>query len=64
MFQLGQEPSADLAAETTPEQRIDMVWLLTLESWSLTGRPLPEYKRAATPIAVRSLSVTPENPDR
>jgi hypothetical protein len=47
---LGSEPSDDLSASTTAEQRLDMMWPLALEAWSLCGRPLPAYERGETPV--------------
>ncbi|MSR13312.1 MAG: hypothetical protein EXR86_01875 [Gammaproteobacteria bacterium] len=34
----------------SPEQRIGMMWQLTLDAWAMTGHPLPEYARAEAPI--------------
>ena len=58
-FDLGDEPSDDLSATTTPEQRLEMVWTLTLESWTLTGREVPAYSRAETPVTTRPASHHP-----
>jgi len=49
-FRIGQEPGENLSRSTTPEERLEMMWDLTLEAWSLTGRPLPDYSRAETPV--------------
>ena len=49
-YRLGEEPSDDLSDTTTPEERLAMMWSLALEAWMLTGKPLPDYDRAATPI--------------
>lgn len=47
---LTEAPGAeDLSATTTPEQRVGMLWELTLGAWSLTGLPLPDYTRANMP---------------
>ena len=47
---LAEAPGAeDLSASTTPEQRLAMMWELTLGAWSLTGLPLPDYTRATMP---------------
>lgn len=47
---LSEAPGAeDLSASTTPEQRLAMMWELTLGAWSLTGLPLPDYTRASMP---------------
>jgi len=48
-FALGEEPGDDLSAETTPAQRIQMMWPLAIEAWHLAGRPLPDYDRAHIP---------------
>ena len=53
VHRLGEEPSDDLSAVTTAEERLAMVWPLTLEAWSLTGRPYPEYSRGDTPVSTR-----------
>lgn len=50
MYRLGAEPSDDLGAITTPEERLAMMWPLALEAWSMTGRPLPTYVRGETPV--------------
>jgi hypothetical protein len=39
----------DLRATTTAEQRLAMMWELTLGAWALTGLPLPDYTRANMP---------------
>ncbi len=42
--------SDDLSAQTTPTERIAMMWPLALEAWRLAGRPIPDYARHETPI--------------
>jgi hypothetical protein len=54
-YTLGQEPGADLSGFTTAEQRLEMMWPLALDAWKLTGRPLPDYVRAAMPVKRRRL---------
>jgi hypothetical protein len=49
-YRLGSEPSDDLSETTTPEERLEMMWPLALEAWSLAGKPHPEYVRGDTPI--------------
>jgi hypothetical protein len=51
-FALGGEPGDDLSAETTPEERIGMMWPLAVEAWQLAGRVLPDYDRAHIPARV------------
>lgn len=47
---LGEEPSDDLRDSTTAEERLQMMWQLAVDAWSLTGRPIPDYKRNETPV--------------
>ena len=47
---LGAEPRDDLSRSTTPEERLEMVWSLTVDAWALCGRPMPAYPRAETPV--------------
>ncbi len=49
-YRLGEEPSDDLSESTTPAQRLEMMWPLALEAWSLTGKPLPDYARDGAPV--------------
>jgi hypothetical protein len=55
VFRLGHEPGDNLAEETTAEQRLAMVWDLTLRMWALTGRPLPSYSRENLPARILRL---------
>jgi len=55
-FPLGAEPGDDLSATTTAEERLAMVWPLTLEAWRLAGLPLPTYTRSETPVRVVRLA--------
>ena len=38
--------------ETTPEQRIEMMWELAVRAYGMAGIPIPDYARADTPIRV------------
>jgi len=51
---LGEEAGDDLSGWTTPAQRLEMMWPLAVEAWSLSGRPLPEYERRTIPVCVAS----------
>lgn len=51
VYRLGEEPEDDLS-ETTPEQRLAMIWELSVDAWTLAGRPFPEYSRAESPVRV------------
>ncbi len=53
VFRLGEEPGDDLSGTTTAEQRLAMVWPLTLEAWALAELPMPTYARHETPISFR-----------
>ena len=60
---LGAEPRGDLDRSTTPEERLEMVWSLTVDAWALCGRPMPAYTRTATPIRLSWLDRRrPETP--
>jgi hypothetical protein len=50
---LGSAPRSYLDRSTTPEERLGMVWTLTLEAWALSRRPMPSYTRASTPLRLR-----------
>lgn len=52
VYRLGDEPTEDLSAITTAEQRLKMVWELTARMWTLTGRPLPSCARSEIPVVV------------
>lgn len=36
--------------ETTPEQRLAMMWELVTQAWAIAGRAIPDYDRAHTPV--------------
>lgn len=55
MYPLGGEPSDDLSATSTPEERLAMMAFLTREAFALSGRPLPTYRRTEAPVALRRL---------
>jgi hypothetical protein len=59
-FRLGEEPGDDLSAFTTPLERLAMMEGLAREAWALTGRPLPDYRRADAPVRVRPLGAPPD----
>jgi hypothetical protein len=48
VFARGEEPPD--GADTTPEQRIDMMWELAVRAYGMAGIPIPDYPRAETPI--------------
>ena len=50
-FRLGEEPADDMAG-TTVEERVEMVWQLTLDAWSSAGREIPTYRRSEMPVRV------------
>ena len=52
VYKLGEEPSDDLSATTTAEERLAMMWELAEQGWALAGRPFPEYLRSEMPIRV------------
>lgn len=48
-YRMGAEPRDDLTEVTTPEERLEMVAVLTRRMWALTGRPIASYSRAEMP---------------
>ena len=50
-FRLGEEPADDMAG-TTVEERVAMVWQLTLDAWAAAGREIPTYRRSEMPVRV------------
>jgi len=52
VYKLGEEPPEDLSATTTAAERLAMMWPLALQAWAFTGKPLPTYTRAETPIRI------------
>ena len=59
---LGDEPSDDLSAVTTPAQRVAMMWTLAVSAWMVAGRPLPTYDRRTMPARLFRAG-TPRPPD-
>jgi hypothetical protein len=55
VYRLGAEPPDDLRATTTPEERLAMMWPLAVEAFSLSGRPMPDYRRVEAPVTLRRL---------
>jgi len=49
IYRLGDEPGDDLSAATTPDQRLEMVAVLSKRMWELSGRPIPRYQRNQMP---------------
>ena len=58
-YRLGEEPGDDLSRSTSAEERLAMMPGLAAEAWSLTGKPLPTYARAETPVVRRPWRVSP-----
>ena len=52
IVEIGEEAGDDLSRWTTPAQRLEMMWPLALEAWSLGGSPFPEYERHTIPVCV------------
>jgi len=44
VYQMGEEPSDDLSATTTAEERLGMMWELAKTAWVLAGRSIPDYE--------------------
>lgn len=47
---LADAPGAeDLSTTTTIEERLGMMWELSLTTWLMSGKPIPDYSRAQLP---------------
>lgn len=55
VYRLGTQPSEDLSATSTAEERLAMMEPLAREAFALSGRPEPTYARADSPVARRRL---------
>jgi hypothetical protein len=47
--ELESAPGANLSETTTAAERLAMMWELAVQSWSLSGRPFPKYRRSEIP---------------
>jgi hypothetical protein len=54
-FRLGEEPGDDLAATTTAEERLAMMWPLAVDAFCVGGLPNVASPRAHWPVKVRRL---------
>ena len=60
VYRLGGAPGDDLSRETTPAQRLAMMWPLAIEAWALAGRALPTYGRHELPLSMRQATPQPD----
>ena len=51
-FRLGEEPDDDLSGTTTAKERLEMMWPMTVDAWTLAGRTIPDYPRDKAPVRV------------
>lgn len=51
-FRLGEEPDDDLSETTTAKERLEMMWPMTVDAWTLAGKKIPDYPREKAPIRV------------
>jgi hypothetical protein len=49
-FTRGHAPAVPL--DSTPGERLAMVWALTVDAWAMSGKPFPTYSRAETPCSM------------
>ncbi|MDZ7752588.1 MAG: hypothetical protein U5S82_13185 [Gammaproteobacteria bacterium] len=52
-----QDTTADLR-DLAPEERVGMMWRLALDAWLLSGRAIPQYRRADAPGRVLRLNTS------
>lgn len=58
-FTLAAPPPEDLSGETTAEERLEMMWPLALDAWTLAGLSLPDYPRGAAPVRLVAAAAGP-----
>ena len=51
-FRLGEEPDDDLSETTTAKERLEMMWPMTVDAWTLAGKQIPDYPRDKAPVRV------------
>ena len=51
-FRLGEEPDDDLSDTTTAKERLEMMWPMTVDAWTLAGKEIPDYPRDKAPVRV------------
>lgn len=49
VYALGTEPLADTRDHSTVDERVRLVWTLTLEAWAERREPIPSYARHEAP---------------
>ncbi len=49
---LGREPEVDPLDNSTIDERIALVWVLTMEAWHVSGHELPDYERHQMPGSI------------
>lgn len=59
-FTLATQPPEDLSGETTAEERLEMMWPLALDAWTLAGLLLPDYPRGAAPVRLVVAAAGPQ----
>jgi len=53
--------ASDSRVGGTAEERLALISTLSVQLWTLTGRPLPRYTRREMPVAVRALGAPPKD---
>jgi len=56
---LGDEDELSLLSTTQPDERLAMMWQLTLDAWAASGRKIPDYPRDQTP----GVLISPGHPE-
>jgi hypothetical protein len=50
VVKLAMSASSETTGDFSPEMGLASMWQLALDAWAMTGRPLPAYSRAETPL--------------
>lgn len=58
-FELGKEDNSEFMAATSPEERVAMVWPLTLQAWAFRGVDLRGVRLRKDVLHIRELGAPP-----
>ncbi|MGE3772662.1 MAG: hypothetical protein AB7I32_07030 [Gammaproteobacteria bacterium] len=50
VVKLAMSASSEAPSDMSAETALASMWQLALDAWAMTGRPLPAYSRAETPV--------------
>jgi len=64
IYELDDQPGENLSASTSAEERLAMVWELTVGAWEVAGLPFPDYSRDQAPVSWETLGLNKRSAGR